>query len=216
MDEASPQVNAAALFMIREKSPHYSPEAKLDLRVELEQLDTKLSELKMLYEQYFTGLVPLPPDKQHADIKRRVRTLRKAPFKSSAMSYRLRALETRYSTLNTYWKRVMMEREAGTYFRDVFKANLRERAAAEEAFAQTDEGVADKGIRSLFDAYSQALERQQGAKTSVEYQAFRESLLKRASDFRAKHGDKRLSFKIVVKEGKVSVKAVVKEGQAHE
>lgn len=170
-----------------------------------------MNELKVQYEQYFTGLLPLPPDKLHGDVKRSIRTLRKAPFKSSALQYRLRGLETRYSTWNTYWQRVLREREEGVYFKDVFKADLRAKIAEEEAHQQTAQGVVERGMRNLFDAYQSALERHQGTKPNIDFNAFCHSLSKRAHDFRSKHADKKLSFKVVVKDGKVTVQARVKE-----
>ena len=127
--------------------------ARANLRFELSKLEEMLGELKVLYEQYFLGVSPLPPDKLHTKVKMAFRAMRRAAFKSSEISYRLRALQTRYQTLNTYWQRVLREREAGTYSRDVFKANIRERAALEESFAQTAGGMAEKGLKSLFEAY---------------------------------------------------------------
>ena len=189
-----------------------APETEhIDVRLLLDDLDSKLSELKILYEQYFSSLLPLPPDKPHSEVKRKIRQLRKAPFKTSAHNYRLRALEVRYSTLNTYWQRVLKQREEGTYVQDVFKANLREKIAIEEAFSKTAEGAAERGMKNLFDAYRTALEKHSGAAPQVDFDAFKDSLLKRAKDFKEQHGDKRLTFKVVIKDGKVSVKATVKE-----
>lgn len=185
--------------------------SRVDLRAELDRFETSLQELKVTYEQYFAGILTLAPDKQHQDIKRLIRQLRKAPFKNSAMNYRLRTLEMRYNTYNTYWQRVLREREEGTYFKDVFKANLRELAAIEEQRAGTAEGAAEKGMRSLFDAYKGALEKNTGSKAHVEFDSFKASLIKRAKDFNNLHPGKKLSFKVVVKNGRVSLQATVRK-----
>ncbi len=184
---------------------------RLDLRAELDKLDVMLSELRVLFEQHFSGLLPLAPEKPHAEVKRKIRVLRKAPFKNSALNYRLRTLEVRYGTLHTYWQRVLREREEGTYSKDVFKANLRDRQATDAAYAQTTQGAADKGMKTLFDAYRSALEKQSGTAAKVDFSAFKESLLKRAQDYKKQHGNKKLTFKVVVKDGKVAVRATVKE-----
>ena len=184
---------------------------RVDVREELDRLESMIKDLRLQYEQYFTGLLPLPPDKLHADVKRMLRHLRKAPFKSSAMSYRLRTLDGRYATWNTYWQRVLREREEGTYSKDVFKANLRERIAQEEAKAETAEGAAEKSFQNLFHAYQSALEKHQGKRPDIDFNKFKESLVARAKEFRQKHADKKLAFKVVVKGGKVVVQAKVKE-----
>lgn len=178
-----------------------------DLRLELDRLETALRELKMHYEQYFTGVLPLPPDKLHADIKRRLRALLAAPFRSSEINYRLKTLKGRYHTFDGYFQRVMKQREDGVYHRDVFKANLRDQIAAEEEQAKTAQGAAERNLRTLFDTYRQALERQTGKSHDLDFKAFQSSLVKRARDLKERHGIKKLTFKVVVKGGRVSVQA---------
>jgi hypothetical protein len=184
---------------------------RLDLRVELDRLEAMLAELKVLYEQYFLGQTPLAPDKLHNDVKRHIRMMLRAPFKSSAMSYRLKTLEGRYNTFNTYWQRVLKQREEGTYFRDVFRANLREKNALEDARSETAVGKAEKNMQNLFNSYKEALEKQTGAKQNIDYKAFQRSLVQRAKDFKEKSGARKLTFKVVVKDGKVVLQASAKE-----
>ena len=184
---------------------------KVDVRGKLDELENKLAELKIQFEQYFSGILNLPPDKLHEDVRRRIKFLIKAPFKNSALNYRLRSLEGRYHALNTYWQRVLKQREDGTYSRDVFKANLREKQATEEAFSATKAGKAEKSMHNLFDSYRSAIEQQSGNKVSIDYNAFQKSLLQRANDFKTKTGVEKVSFKVTVKDGKVSVQIKAKK-----
>ena len=184
---------------------------RLDLRAELDRLEALLADLKIQYEQYFSGIMPLAPDKQHDNVKRLIRKLIKAPFKTSAMSYRLKMLEVRYHTFNSYWQRVQREREAGTYSRDVFKANLREKIAHEEERSQTSVGAAERGMVNLFNSYKAELEKQGGQPLNLDYKSFQRSLIKRAKDLKEKSGVKKLSFKVVVKDGKVTIQAKAKK-----
>jgi hypothetical protein len=179
----------------------------MDVRAELDRLDRMLEELKVHFEQYFSGIIPLSPDKLHNEVKKLRRHLLKAPFKNSEMNYRFRMLENRYATYRSYWERVLREREAGTYQRDVFKANMRERMALEDQHAQTAEGKAEHHLTQLFNSYKGALEKSAGKKVDIDFGAFRKMIVKRAKDFKEKHGDAKLTFKVVVKEGKVSVQA---------
>jgi Arc/MetJ family transcription regulator len=184
---------------------------KMDLRAELDALERRLFELKIQYEQYFSGILPLAPDQIHQEVKRMMRKLLKAPFKNSAMNYRLRSLEGRYHTFNTYWQRVLKQREEGTYVRDVFKANLREKIAYEEERSQTAVGAAERGMQGLFNSYKNALEQSSGKKMKIDFETFQKSLIQRAKDFKDKHGAKKLTFKVVVKNGKVTVQAQAKK-----
>lgn len=180
---------------------------RIDVRAELDLLENQLNELKVQYEQHFLGINSLAPDRLHADVKQLIRRIRKAPFKSSAMGYKLRALETRYRTFHTYWQRVLKEREDGTYTRDIFKAELRQKIAHDAAEATTARGEANRGMKELFETYRTALEKQSGRSVDINFSAFKESLVKRARDLKETHNVKKLTFSVTVKDGKVLVQA---------
>jgi hypothetical protein len=187
---------------------------RVNIRAELDRLDTQMNDLRVQYEQYFIGVAALAPDKPHAELKRLIRTLRKLPHKNSEMNYRLRSLESRYNTLNTYWQRVLREREEGRYSKDLFRADLKARLVAEEEHASSAVGAAERSIETLFNTYKSALEKQSGQKPNIELAQFQESIVKRAKALRDKHKDSKISFKVVVKEGQVTLKATVREGNA--
>lgn len=199
------------MAQIPSKSRPTQLEDQRDLRGELDRLEQMLADLKVLYEQYFTGLAPLPPDKLHSEVKRLLRQMSAAPFRSSEINYRLRTLKHRYQTFDTYFQRVMKQREEGVYSRDVFKANLREQAALEAAYEQTAQGQASKGLKELFESYRSALEKVNGRSEELDFKAFQKSLVKRAKELRERHGIKKLTFKVVVKDGKVTVQAKAKQ-----
>lgn len=184
---------------------------KAELRAELNRLEAALNELKVLYEQYFMGIQPLAPEGDHKEVKRLIRKLWAAPFRNSEINYRLKTLENKYQTFNTYWERILREREQGTYSRDVFKAEMRDRLAEQEKRSQSPEGAAERGIKELFETYKSALEKSTGLAQKLDFTAFQQSLVARAKDLREKHGIKKLTFKVVVKDGKVSVQAKPKE-----
>lgn len=182
-------------------------ETRLNLRTELDLLEEQLSELKTQFELYFTGIAPLPPDKLHDTVRRHIRLLNSAPFKNSEMGFRLKSLKNRYQSFHTYFQRVMREKEAGTYVKDLFKAQLREQNEREEKFAQTAGGAAERGIKDLFQSYRDALKRETGREMDLDFDRFKKSLLKRAKETKEKTGAKKLTFKIVVRDGKVIVQA---------
>lgn len=184
---------------------------RIDVRVELQQLESSISELKVQFEQYFAGLLPLPPDKLNDQVKRHLRKLFSAPFKSSEMNFKLRGLESRYRTYQMYWERTLKQREEGSYSKDVFKANMRERHQHEDRQAETVGGKAEKGIKDLFSSYKSALEKETGISQNIDYKAFQRSVIERAKELKAKHAGKKLSFKVVVKDGKVSLEARIKK-----
>ena len=183
----------------------------INVREELVRLDVLLEQLKVEYERFFLGISQHPPDTLHNEVKRQMRLLAKAPSKSSQMNYTFRTLQSRYHSYNNYWARTNRERDAGTYYRDVFKANLRERQLREDAEAMSAKGQVKKGFEVLYQSYCSALEKQTGAKQDVDFDRFQKALMQRAKQFREQHGKQKLTFKVVVKEGKVSVQARAKK-----
>ena len=83
---------------------------KRELDLKLDLLERRIDEARVIYEQYFVDVMPHPPDKQVKIIKNQIRSLIKAPFKTSQHKFRLRALITRFQTYSTYWERVMKQR----------------------------------------------------------------------------------------------------------
>ena len=175
---------------------------------QLDQFERRLEELRILYEQYFVDIFPLPPDKERKEVQRLQRELLRAPFKSSARKFRMRQLITRYNTLVTYWTRVLKAREEGKYIKDVFKAEIRQKAQKEADLMNSEHGAAEKGFRQLFGSYENAMKKAGMKSDNLDYNAFRKSLMKQAKVMREKHGVKKLNYKIVVKDGKAVVKAV--------
>ena len=203
----------AALLNRLGKAGKENPFERIDVRFELDTLEEQLESLRIHYEQFFTGLIPLAPDKQHAEVKRRIRKLLKAPFRNSEMSFRLRTLEGRYNTLHSYWQRVQREREDGTYCKDVFKANMREKFKLEDAHAQTSKGAAETAMKQLFSKYKEALEHQTGRVQNIDFKAFQKAIVQRTKEFKEKNKGLKVSFKVVVHDGKVTIKAAPKTAQ---
>ncbi len=177
---------------------------------ELDRLEQKIAELRVYYEQYFVDIQPQPPDKLQQEVVWMIRQLLRAPFKNAAIRFRLRELIQRYQMFATYWEKVMKLREEGKYVKDQFKAELREKSLASARFEASQQGKAEKGMKQLYDSYESAL-RKTGVNTkNISFDSFKKSLLEKAKAMQEKHGAKKLHYKIVVKDGKVTVKATPK------
>ncbi len=184
---------------------------KRGIDIELDRFESNLASLKILYEQYFVDVLPLPPDKEHKEIKKMARLLLKAPFKNSANRFRLRSLIQRFQTFETYWERVKKQREEGTYSKDKFKAELRQLQLEEQKKQALAKDAPDKGIQDLFKSYQNALKKTGRKSDNIDYNAFKKSIIKKAKTLKEQHGVKKLHYKIVMKEGRVIVKASSKD-----
>ena len=181
-------------------------ENKTDLDRELDFLELKIKELKVSYEQHFSGYIPQPPTKQHEELKRYIRKMINTPFKSTAGNFRLNSLVRRFKTYATQWERINKERERGTYYKDVFKANLREKAIQRQKKAVSKSGKAEQAMKQLFNSYQSALMASGKRVDKLDFNKFKQSLAKRSSEIKKQSGSKKLKYQIVSVDGQIKVK----------
>ncbi len=178
-------------------------------QTQLDFFEIELQDLKISYEQYFSVLLPLPPTKEHDEIKRSVRRLLRTPFKNSQANFRMKNLILRYQTLNTHWERILREKENGAYSRDRFRAKIRSEAQFSLKRKDSTEGKIDTRYKELFDSYKSALDSQGLALNNLEFNTFKKDLEEKASLLADRTGGKKVKFAIEVEKGKVSIKARV-------
>jgi hypothetical protein len=89
--------------------------------------ETRLTRLKMLYEQWFLGFERLEPAILRKEFEDMLAMLRREQVGNTALRFRLQQLVQRHMTFATHWRRVARQIEDGTYQRDVLRARrLRE------------------------------------------------------------------------------------------
>ena len=105
---------------------------------------------------------------------------------------------------------MLKQREEGTYHRDLFKADLREKIIDEAKKENSNQSAAEKSFKQLFSSYETALKKVGANTENLNFDTFKKSLIKRAQQLKKDKGVKGLRYKIVVKDGKVVVKASIK------
>lgn len=87
--------------------------------------DDRLSQLKVLYEQWFAGIERLPPVRERDALEAVLRRLRTEQPANTATRFRFDQLNQRYLTYSMYWRRITRQIEEGTYRRDQLKVKRR-------------------------------------------------------------------------------------------
>ena len=105
------------------------------------ELEADIAELWAKYEQFFLGVERRPPSDAHERIKREVTRLRQSTVRQTAAKFRVQSLHNKLLTYERLWARTLLEMEAGTYRRDMFKARLHreKREAAEKKLKPPEE-----------------------------------------------------------------------------
>lgn len=184
--------------------------SKRDVTKALDLLELRMAELKTSYEQYFLDVQPLAPDGLHKEVTALIRSLLRAPFKNSATRFRLQTLISRYQAYNTYWSRVLKQREAGTYSRDVFKARIRSAPMTQNSKNGAASG-SGAGIRQLYEAYLNAIKKTGGNPEKIQFEKFKSSVLAQGKKLKSEKGIKKVQYKVVISNGKVCLKASAKK-----
>ena len=197
--------------MTAEREKHSSNENRQEIAEMLRTLDEQIQTLRVEFEQYFAGVVKFQPEKLKTDVERSFRKLLKVPLKNSEMNFRARSLKYKFNTLDTYWKRVLREKEEGRYHKDVFKSEFRNNRKIQADRSKSKEGIADKQIQTIYEVYSRALAESGFKNSEVSLEAFRTALSQRATSLKSMNPGKKIKFSIVLKDGMPTVEASVKE-----
>jgi hypothetical protein len=103
-----------------------------EFEIMLSDAEVQLSRIKHLYEQWFQGIERIEPQIPRKQFDRSLHELRKVKPRNTALRFRFQTLIQRYTTLQTYWRRIGRQIEEGTYRRDLLRARRRREAARSE------------------------------------------------------------------------------------
>lgn len=186
-----------------------------DTETDLHQLDVKLKTLRMEYEQYFLGARKREPSLLRGEVNKIVAYYANAPIRNTALRFLFNNLRARYFTHKRLWDETCRKIEEGTYERHLFKADLHERERAEKqhkkpgkaaAGAQLATG-AESGEDALFTEYAKARSSTGQGAAGLTRDKFSALLRQQEETIRAKFGAAKVSFRVVVEEGRAKLKA---------
>jgi hypothetical protein len=103
-----------------------------EFEISLSNAEVQLSRIKHLYEQWFQGIERIEPQIPRKQFDRSLHELRKISPRNTALRFRFQTLIQRYTTLQTYWRRIGRQIEEGTYRRDLLRARQRREAGRAE------------------------------------------------------------------------------------
>ncbi len=173
---------------------------------ELQHLEIKIKQLKMEYEQYFMGSRPREPILTRGEVQKIVARFSNAPIQNTALRFRFNNLLARYHAFKRQWDAILKRIEDGTYERQVFRANLRDRERADARAAKEKTGGATAG-GDLFDAYLAARKECGESTKGLDRARLDGVIAKQREAIQAKYGCQDVRFRVVVEDGKTKLKA---------
>ncbi|MBK7949685.1 MAG: hypothetical protein IPK00_13305 [Deltaproteobacteria bacterium] len=186
---------------------------------ELKLLEIKLNQLKLDYEKYFIGTRPTEPAQLRSEIQKSVIKWSNTRITNSAIRFKFNSLNGRYQAFKRQWDGVLRQIEAGTYKRHVFKANLHDRerglapgeselAAHGKLAGPAKAGDAARPVGTdLFESYRAAMQSAGQDTSGLSRAKLAAVLAKQEAELKKKLGCEKVSFTVVVQDGKVKLKA---------
>ena len=83
----------------------------------MKEAEVLMNEVKVEYELYFLQQRRSAPEHKAKQLQRRVRELDRHFTTNTQLKFKRNALRSRHGSLRTYWSRIMLQIEAGTYRR---------------------------------------------------------------------------------------------------
>lgn len=122
-----------------------APPVKDDVQKELDELDQRLSALKVLYDKYFLGMEKLEPQRERADVNKTIIDLGSRFIRNTGAKFRRDTLKNKFLTYQRYWDRILKQIEDGTFKGHKIKAELHERERAEREARRAGRGGTHAG-----------------------------------------------------------------------
>ena len=199
----------------------------------LEGVETFLNVTNTEFEMYFLGVLKKAPHDKERQLKRMFRDIFEMKITNTSLAFKARTMIARYNTLKMKWLRTVKQIEEGTYHRQRFMADLKDkqRSQAKGPSAQTlreeikalvrgeevpevrpaARGNARRGHAvgsdELFDQYQQ-VRRELGQGGAGDRKAMEARLNQRANEVKKKYGCKDVRFDIVEENGRSRVKVI--------
>ena len=187
----------------------------MDITQRMAHLEKKLNELKTEYDKYFTGIERIEPVRLRDEVQRMIRQAGTWHITNTAMKFKRDNLVAQFNSYTQYWNRILRRIEDGTYERDVFKMNLKDRLGPGKSPEPASSGSAKRapgdGYDSVYTDLMNARKKAGISTNSMDRGAFDENLRRQSETIKKKYGVSRVDFVVGEKDGKPVIKAVPKK-----
>lgn len=173
------------------------------------ELEQRLADLCLRYEQYFNGLEKREPLSLRAEVEKAVRRYTGVPINNTMLKHKFTTLSGRFNTYREHWNRIVRQMEEGKYSRDRFIGDLRQkqRAVVPQAPAAATRPGPDSEFELVYQEYCAARKSCNLPVDTVSRDQIRAAIEKHKPALKGKLGTDDLTFRVVVEDGKPKIKA---------
>ncbi len=177
---------------------------------DISRLENDINRLKFEYDQYFMGIEKIEPIKKREEVERFIRNLSSRVIRNTALRFKLSALTARYNTFLQYWIRIVRQIEDGTYQRDKFRSQIKEKLATPAMSDKEKRAAPSEGFQEVYQQYLEAKKRCKEDVSSLSLEKLSNTLKRQIPQIKEKYKCQQVDFKVVIEEGKAKLKAIPK------
>ena len=163
----------------------------MQVQAEFAQLEQEIHRLKVEYDRFFNGAVPIPPETERNHIQKKIRRLRQQRMTTLAEQFRFESLEARFNTLSEMFNRRVRELE---------QASSRPQpgvlAAAHGPDARSGVVLENVGDRRAVEALYRELYGSTGRSKKIDFATFEKYLGQQLDRVRTKTGCAQVKFRV--------------------
>lgn len=168
----------------------------------LDLLAEEIRQLRVEFERFFNGALPLPPEELRARIQARLRGLRNTTFRAAADNFRLADLEARFNSWNELFNRRLRDLEEGR--RPPHHAEALEPAPYDAVRGVV---VGERPEPAAVEALYAGLAAGPGEGPRFDLDSFAAYVARQAAAIRAKTGCAAVQFRVAIEDGRPKLKA---------
>jgi hypothetical protein len=190
---------------------------------ELDRFEEDIRKLKNQYDQFFSGIIKMPPITARRNLEATIHELNKQKMRDSGRRFRFQQLSTRFNQYRELWARRMREREEGpmefkrrqaainappTHTVEPPRQTAAPRVTSGEAdsYVKVAPGTNGEEVRKLYEQI-QSEHTRMGKPSNVTFEQLSEMVQKQSEMVRARYNVNTVAFRVETVDGKVKLKA---------
>jgi len=179
----------------------------MSIEADISKLESGIRQLKIKYDMFFAGAIPLQPVELRDEIERLIRRNSTEPIQRYAHRFHFNSLVSRFNSLSELWGKTIRSREEGE--RPIpAVAHLRDnRKADPNSCTITDPERDVVELRKLHVRYLAERCRAEGKTPNISFEKFVKGISGQASRLRKKTECEKIELRIIVQKDKVHLKA---------
>jgi len=169
-----------------------------------DQVGRDINRLRVDFERFFNGALPLPPDELRGRVQAQLRNLRGMNLLTAVDNFRLGDLEARFNSYNELFNRRLRDLEEGRHLAARPVPAPAPRRLDPEGGIVFGDRIDPEGVEALYQGLAAA----PGDTVSrVDLDSFQKYLTRQVAAIREKTGCSQVQFRLATEDGKLKLKA---------